>query len=196
MEKRFWSADAIAGVVTVKIWDGQETTVSLLIVLKERKGEVFMTERFDNKLIELLKTNPDFVDDTGELLRDRIKHFAWQFDHDLINLLLTDKEVEAKFFEEINGRWFFNNNTFVDYINDKHFLDNSYTRFSNKIGLNIDNNFLRERGEVVLALALQGLRAGRGSEATKKKNVPMRFSSMNFSLQDEINRLLDPKALD
>ena len=48
--------------------------------------------RFDERLINLLKKNSDFVDDTGELLRDRIKHFAWQFDHDLINLLLTDKE--------------------------------------------------------------------------------------------------------
>ena len=34
MEKRFWSADANAGIVTVKNWDGQETTVSLLIVLQ------------------------------------------------------------------------------------------------------------------------------------------------------------------
>ena len=106
--------------------------------------------RFDERLINLLKTNPDFVDDTGELLRDRIKHHAWQFDHDLINLLLTDKEVEVKFFKEINGRWIFNNNTFVDYINDKNFLDDSYTQFRNKIGLTIDNKFLRERGEVAL----------------------------------------------
>ena len=34
MEKQFWSADANAGIVTVKNWDGQETTVSLLIVLQ------------------------------------------------------------------------------------------------------------------------------------------------------------------
>ena len=39
------------------------------------------TNRFDEKLIALLKTNPDFVDNTGELLRDRVKHHAWQFDH-------------------------------------------------------------------------------------------------------------------
>ena len=48
-----------------------------------------------------------------------LKNSAWQFDHDLINLLLTDTEIKSKFFEEVNGHWIFNNNTFVDYINDK-----------------------------------------------------------------------------
>ena len=46
------------------------------------------TERFNERLIALLETNPDFVDGTGELLRDRVKNRAWDFDHDLINLLL------------------------------------------------------------------------------------------------------------
>ena len=153
-----------------------------------------MAERFDNKLIELLKTNPDFVDDTGELLRDRIKHFAWQFDHDLINLLLTDKEIESKFFEEVNGRWIFNNNTFVDYINDKNFLDNSYTRFRNKIGLNIDNKFLRERGEVALVFPHKDcvLEGGQTREEEKRPGE-IRFNEL--LAQDEINRMLDPKVL-
>ena len=47
-------------------------------------------ERFDERLTKLLKTNPDFVDDTGELLCDKIKILAWEFDHNLINLLLSD----------------------------------------------------------------------------------------------------------
>ena len=66
-------------------------------------------ERFDERLAALLGKNPDFVDDTGELLRDRVKHHAWEFDHNLINLLLTDSEVESKFFEEVEGRLIFNN---------------------------------------------------------------------------------------
>ena len=35
------------------------------------------TERFNDKLIALLKRNPDFRDETGELLRDRVKNSAW-----------------------------------------------------------------------------------------------------------------------
>ena len=149
--------------------------------------------RFDERLINLLKTNPDFVDDTGELLRDRIKHHAWQFDHDLINLLLTDNEVEVKFFEEINGRWIFNNNTFVDYINDKNFLDDSYTQFRNKIGLTIDNIFLRGRGEVALAFPYKDCVLEGGQRREEEKRQEIFFNEL--LAQDEINRLLDPKVL-
>ena len=69
-------------------------------------------EKFDEKLIGLLKSNPDFVDNTGELLRDKVKLHAWDFDHDLIKLLLGEPEIKATFFEEVNEHWIFNNNTF------------------------------------------------------------------------------------
>ncbi|MYB66719.1 hypothetical protein F4X73_18705 [Candidatus Poribacteria bacterium] len=107
-------------------------------------------EKFDQKLIKLLESNPDFVDNAGELLRAKVTDRAWKLDHDLIKLLLKDKEVEAKFFKEIEGRWIFDNNTFITYITDKNFFADSYTQFRNKIGLNIDGKYLRERGEVAL----------------------------------------------
>ena len=65
---------------------------------------------FDEKFIELLATHKDFVDNTGELLRERIKQRAYDLDKDLITLLLQDETVAAAFFEEIAGRWIFNNN--------------------------------------------------------------------------------------
>ena len=151
------------------------------------------TERFDEKLIALLRTNSAFVDDTGELLRDRVKHSAWQFDHDLINLLLTDDDIQSKFFEEINGRWIFNNNTFVDYINDKNFLVDSYTQFRNKIGLNIDNRFLRERGEIALVWPFKDCVLEGGQRREEEKREEIFFNEL--LAQDEINRMLDSKVL-
>ena len=150
-------------------------------------------ERFDERLTKLLKTNPDFVDDTGELLRDKIKILAWEFDHNLINLLLSDPEVESKFFEEVNGRWIFNNNTFVDYINDKNFLSDSYTQFRNKIGLNIDNRFLRERGEVALVWPYKDCVLEGGQKRDEEKRQEIFFNEL--LAQDEINRMFDPKVL-
>ena len=150
-------------------------------------------KRFDEKLTKLLKTHPDFIDDTGELLRDKIKLYAWDFDHDLINLLLTDGEVESKFFEEVNGRWIFNNNTFVDYINDKKFLSDSYTQFRNKIGLNIDNRFLRERGEVALVWPYKDCVLEGGQMHEEEKRQEIFFNEL--LAQDEINRMFDPKVL-
>ena len=151
------------------------------------------TERFNDKLIALLKRNPDFRDETGELLRDRVKNSAWDFDHDLINLLLEDEEVESKFFEEVNGRWIFNNNAFVDYINDKNFLSNSYTQFRNKIGLNIDDKFLRERGEVSLVWPYKDCVLEGGQTREEEKRQEIFFNEL--LAEDEINRILDPKVL-
>ena len=150
-------------------------------------------ERFDERLTKLLKTNPDFVDDTGELLRDKIKILAWEFDHNLINLLLSDPEVESKFFEEVNGRWIFNNNTFVDYINDKNFYANSYTQFRNRIGLNIDNKSLRERGEVALVWPYKDCVLEGSQTREEEKRQEIFFNEL--LAPDEINRLIDLKVL-
>ena len=150
-------------------------------------------ERFDERLIKLLKTNSDFLDKTGELLRDKVKICAWDFDPDLIELLLDDQDVKEKFFKEIKGHWIFNNNTFVDYINDKNFRSNSYTKFQNKVGLNIDNKFLRERGEVVLVWPFKDcvLVGGQTSEKKKFKEHPLN----ELLAEDEINRIFDSKVL-
>jgi adenine-specific DNA-methyltransferase len=105
---------------------------------------------FNEKLIDLLKTDSRFVDDEGELIKTAVIDRAWKIDRNLVKLLLSEPEIEKKFFDEIERHWIFNINTFIEYISDKNFLANSYTRFRNKIGLNIGGKFLRERGEVSL----------------------------------------------
>ncbi len=150
-------------------------------------------EKFDKKLIKLLESNPDFIDDTGALLRANVRERAWKLDPALIKLLLKDKEVEAKFFKEIEGCWIFDNNTFVAYITDKNFLADSYTKFRNKIGLNIGGKFLSERGEVALVWPYKDcvLEGGQTREEEKRKEI---FFNETLA-QDEINRMFDPKVL-
>lgn len=150
-------------------------------------------ENFNEKLIALLKTHPDFTDESGELLPAAVKDHAWQLDHNLIKLLLSDPEIKSTFFNEIDGHWVFNHNTFIDYINEKNFLANSYTQFRNKIGLNIDGKFLRERGEVSLVWPYKDcvLEGGQTKEEEKRKEI---FFN-EILAQDEISRMFDPKVL-
>ncbi len=148
---------------------------------------------FNEKLIELLKTDPRFVDDEGELIKAAVIDRAWKIDRDLVKLLLSEPEIEKKFFDEIEGHWIFNINTFIEYISDKNFLANSYTRFRNKIGLNISGKFLRERGEVSLVWPYKDcvLEGGQTKEEEKRKEI---FFN-EILAQDEIDRLFDPKVL-
>ncbi len=150
-------------------------------------------QNFNDRLIELLKTNPDFTDESGELLPAAVKDSAWKLDHNLIRLLLTDNEIKSTFFDEIDAHWVFNHNTFIDYISAKKFLANSYTQFRNKIGLNIDGKFLQERGEVSLVFPYKDcvLEGGQTKEEEKRKEI---FFN-EILAQDEINRMFDPKVL-
>ena len=150
-------------------------------------------QNFNEKLTALLKKNQDFLDDTGEIIPAAVRDHAWRLDHDLIKLLLTDPEIKAKFFDEIDGYWIFNHNTFVDFITGKNFLANSYTQFRNKIGLNIDGKFLRERGEVSLVWPYKDcvLEGGQTKEEEKRREI---FFN-EILAQDEINQMFDPKVL-
>ena len=151
-------------------------------------------QTFHAKLTALLKSNPDYVDDeAGELLRARLIDRAYQLDHSLIRLLLTDNEIAEKFFEEVDERWIFNYNTFVDYVKIKDFLAGSYTQFRNKIGLNIDGKFLSERGEVALVFPFKDCVLEGGQTREEEKRPEIFFNEV--IAQDEINRMLHPKVL-
>ena len=149
--------------------------------------------RFERNLKILLKKEHSFVDKSGELLTDVVCDRAWKLDHSLIELLLADQEVKNKFFDRIRDELVFNHNTFVDYLRDINFLDSSYTRFRNQIGLNIDGKFLRERGEVSLVWPYKDCVLEGGQTKEEEKRDEIFFNEI--LAHDEINRLLDPKVL-
>ena len=152
-----------------------------------------MAVKFIEKLIELLKTDPRFVDQEGELIKPAVIDRAWKIDTDLVKLLLEKPEIKNKFFTEIKGHWIFNINAFIEYISDKHFLSNSYTRFRSKIGLNINGKFLQERGEVSLVWPYKDCVLAGGQTKEEEKSKEIFFNEI--LAQDEIDRLLDPKVL-
>ena len=152
-----------------------------------------MTKSFHKKLIDLLKRGARFVDNEGELVKAAVIDRAWKTDHDLVRLLLGDADIKSKFFDEIEGHWIFNINTFIDYISDKNFLADSYTRFRNRIGLNIDGKFLRERGEVSLVWPYKDCVLEGGQTKEEEKRAEIFFNEV--LAQDEIDRLFDPKVL-
>jgi len=41
------------------------------------------------------------VDDEGELVLAAVQDRAWKTDRELVKLLMSDKEIKAKFFEEM-----------------------------------------------------------------------------------------------
>ena len=149
-------------------------------------------KEFYIRLLNLLKVDKHLMDSNRELLKSVVINKAWEADHDLIKLLLSDSQTKEKFFDKVNDSYVFNTKIFIDYISNKDFLDNSYTRFSNKIGINIDNKFLKERGEVSLVWPYKDcvLEGGQTKEDDKRNEI---FFN-EILAQDEIDRLFDPKV--
>ncbi len=152
-----------------------------------------MRKNFDKRLMKLLETDRRFTDQNGRLIKRAVIDRAWRTDHQLVRLLLSDPEVKAKFFDKIAGAMVFNASALIDYISGKKFLGDSYTRFRNKIGLNIDGKFLKERGEVSLVWPYKDcvLEGGQTKEEETRKEI---FFN-ELLAHDEINRLFDPKIL-
>jgi adenine-specific DNA-methyltransferase len=108
-------------------------------------------------------------------------------------LLLDDKELKAKFFLNIKGVLVFNQSLFVQFLEQKNYLNDSYTAYKNKVGLNIDGKYLKQRNEVALVWPFKDcvLEGGQSREEDKREEI---FFN-EILAQDEITQLLEPKVL-
>ncbi len=129
--------------------------------------------KFNEQLEQLLKTLDKFTDKEGVLLKQNIKDASEKFDTNLIKLLLNDKDTKEHFFDEIDNATIFNYRKFIDYIDDKDFLIDSYTKFSNKVGLTISNKHIQQINDVVLSFPFKDcvLEGGQSKDDEKRKEI-------------------------
>ena len=97
-----------------------------------------------------LKKEPNFVSDNGVLKKWVVMSKAQNLDAELLALLMAHDELKAKFFVQVNDVWVFNQNLFVQFLEQKNYLNDSYTQYKNKVGLTIDGKHLKQRNEVAL----------------------------------------------
>lgn len=144
-------------------------------------------------LEQQLKKEPNFVTDNGELKKWVVLNKAQNFDEELIALLLQEPTLKEKFFKEIAGVTVFNQNLFVQFLEQKNYLNDSYTQYKNKVGLTIDGKYLNQRNEVALVWPFKDciLEGGQSREEDKREEI---FFN-EILAQDEITQLLEPKVL-
>lgn len=149
-----------------------------------------------NDLTKLLKKDDRIFAD-GKLLKNKLTELALKLDHDLIELLLSDRKSKEHFFV---GKMFkkekvfvFDKDRFISFVNNKEFLPDSFTSFRNKIGLMSNGDYLREKGEVVLVWPYKDcvLEGGQRKEDQKRDEI---FYN-EILAPDEIDRLFEPKVL-
>jgi adenine-specific DNA-methyltransferase len=140
-----------------------------------------------------LKKEPNYVADSGELKKWVVLNMALNFDEVLITLLLENVHLKEIFFMNVKGALVFNQNLFVQFLEQKNYLNESYTKYKNKVGLNIDGKYLKQRNEVALVWPFKDciLEGGQSREEDKRDEI---FFN-EILAQDEITQLLEPKVL-
>lgn len=140
-----------------------------------------------------LKKEPNYVSDNGELKKWVVLNKAQNFDEELIELLLKDETIKDYFFKEIAGVTVFNQNLFIQFLEQKNYLNDSYTQYKNKVGLTIDGKYLKQRNEVALVWPFKDcvLEGGQSREEDKREEI---FFN-EILAQDEITQLFEPKVL-
>lgn len=140
-----------------------------------------------------LKKEKLFIDENGKLKKWVVINKAQNFDATLIELLLNNKELKEKFFVEVKNSWVFNLPLFVQFLEQKKYFNDSYTRYKNKIGLTIDGKYLNQRNEIVLAWPYKDcvLEGGQSKEEQQREELFLN----EILAQDEITQLFEPKVI-
>ncbi|NCB48979.1 MAG: site-specific DNA-methyltransferase, partial [Clostridia bacterium] len=140
-----------------------------------------------------LKTEGNYKSDDGELLKWVVINKAQNYDEELIALLLKNEEVKKIFFVDVNGTLVFKQNLFLQFLEQKNYLNDSYTQYKNKVGLTIDGKFLKQRNEVALVWPFKDCILEGGQSREEQKREEIFFNEI--LAQDEITQLLEPKVL-
>jgi len=144
-------------------------------------------------LEQQLKKEPNFVTDDGELKKWVVLNKAQNFDEELIGLLLDNEELKEKFFVKVKDSLVFNQNLFSQFLEQKNYLNDSYTQYKNKVGLTIDGKYLKQRNEVALVWPFKDCILEGGQSREEQEREEIFFNEI--LAQDEITQLLEPKVL-
>lgn len=152
-----------------------------------------MKDNIFNIVEKLLKANDNYVSEDGRLLKSKIYSDVMTMNEKLIETLMSDEKIKQQFFKEIKGNYVFDKQKFAWFIESKEFLPDSYTIFSNKVGLTVDNKYLYQNKDVVLSFPFKDcvLEGGQDKEDEKRKEI---FYN-EIIASDEISNMLAPKVL-
>ncbi|MBQ7689667.1 MAG: site-specific DNA-methyltransferase [Muribaculaceae bacterium] len=146
-----------------------------------------------DELIASLKTENNFVADNGDIKKWVVAEQARAYSPELIELLLANEQLKNAFFVDVKGTVVFLLDKFLQFIEQKNYINDSYTRFTQKVGLQVGGKFLSQRNEVELVFPYKDCVLEGGQTKDDQKRNEIFFNEV--LAQDEITQLLDPKVL-
>ena len=161
---------------------------------------------FESKIIqrvkEILNSNEElrekYITDRGGVKRNLVSQDIKKYDEKLLTSLLKDDLIKKSYTSIIDGTTIFKADEFSETFLYKEYWEDSYTKFSNKIGLTSSGKFIDESTDVVLDFPYKDtvLKAGMSKEDVEKKDLEPNEPFLNETLaKPEIDELFEPKIL-
>ena len=150
-----------------------------------------MKNIFDT-VAELLLTNNKYKAEDGKLLKAVVYNDVMEMSDDLLTLLLSNERVKETFFKNVQGTLVFDKQKFAWFMESKEFLPDSYTAYTNKIGLTHNCNFISQTNDVVLDFPYKDCVLEGGQDKDDQKRSEIFYNETIAS--DEISRMLAPKV--
>ncbi|MBL3537993.1 site-specific DNA-methyltransferase [Lactobacillus sp. GPR40-2] len=136
-----------------------------------------------------------YLTSEGSLKRNNVINDLDKFDHELMTKLFRDPLIHKNYVEKIAGTEVFKLNQFIEMFEYKNFWEDSYTAYTNKIGLTANEKFINESADVVLDFPFKDtvLKAGMTKEdLDKDESADEPFLNETIA-KPEIDELLEPK---
>ncbi len=150
-----------------------------------------MKNIFDT-VAELLLTNDKYKTEDGKLLKAVVYSDVMSMSEDLLALLLSNEDVKETFFKNVKGTLVFDKQKFAWFMESKEFLPDSYTAYTNKIGLTHNGSFISQTNDVVIDFPYKDCVLEGGQDKDDQKRSEIFYNETIAS--DEISRMLAPKV--
>lgn len=150
-----------------------------------------MDTRLMQQIKDILKEFPQYWNE-DELQRPVVIDDLKNYDALLISALLKNKKIKENYSVKAGDITIFKVQEFIDLLRYKEYWQDSYTRYSNTIGLTSEGKYLQYNTDVVLDFPYKDcvLEAGMTKEDSGKDEI---FYN-EIIARDEIDTLLSPKA--
>lgn len=145
-----------------------------------------------SQIKEALLTFPKYWEE-DVLLRNRVAEDLRSYNPELIEALLSNQLVKDTYSITLDSTNIFKIEEFISMLRYKNYWENSYTKYSNEIGLTSEGKYLNYNTDVVLDFPHKDsvLEGGMTKEDQGKEEVYYH----NVLAKEEIDTLLSPKVL-
>lgn len=157
-----------------------------------QKGIKIMETKLQTEIKRILIDFPQYWEgDT--LLKNKLIDDIRSYDETVINALLSNELVKDTYSIELESGSVFKIEDFISMLRYKNYLDNSYTKYTNEIGLTSEGKYLKYNADVVLDFPHKDstLEGGMSKEDVGKKEIYYH----NVIAKEEVDTLLSPKVL-